>query len=862
MMKSSEEEDVDILANGKSRVLSSSHHDEDSAAAEAPGSRNWPKDTPFAKFDLPISSPPGITTNQEVQGASNGLKRSAPSSKHADKGSDEVKGAQLQQTGKRRGRPPGSKNKIKPGDAAAPKTGVPPILPPHKAATSVEPLTKRAKIQADLQQGLLPVAIGTAAAAAVNNKINITGGITKPLLPIRRPPQPQPLLDLPKLSAGETPISSPAMAVAVAAAATTQQPAIPSPSKNPPSAPAEPSSNKVGNRQGDLAPGEALKTWLEENKTHVVEEKLIEELPDDLPLHQPSAEELASNAACAEFQAFLPGLTSAREAISQAAAAAIKVASTGGSARAVRMVVDAASNAAGPAERLPYLYLLDSIVKLEVRQAQEQEKEEENEEKREEGVQLGFRRAVGAAMQRLVHLLLGDDQIRKKVDTLLGIWQREGFIAQSLIDPVMESLEHDAERRRKEAAAEHTHKLKTLLNEIPLTLVMKFTYKMPNGDEVVLGPPPHHAEPDDWTTPGDLGIQVPDAVPQKAVRKMKFLTSTSASLLSHSQSQSQWNGGVAVDQSQKIPPPPPLGYADREMSPWCRDVQYEAPEVRLDGTGARIYNTIMNNSHYHQQQQHQQYQLPPMPRKEQQQPPVEDIELDEFDQGLLRDAYGIGGAGACGGAEGGIEEGEIVVNPPQPPLPSHHIHAMNVNTFGDGMNPAQWGGMPMNDAAFVGAGGGGVVSGSVDMMQQQQQQWQAMQQQQQQQMMAMAGPMGMNLMMPQQQMQLQQGLGGGFGGAPVAMGVGMPLALQQQQYAMMNSSIMSGGDYGYTNIGMGMQQHQQGGGDYGGRGSGGRGGWPRGRQGGRDYHQHRDNEKHRQNSYQQHNRHDTRNATR
>jgi hypothetical protein len=802
---------------------------------------------------------------KEVKGGSNNSKKSDNLLKTMTKDS------------KRRGRPPGSKNKIKhiaPPADAAPKVEQPPLLLPSQNAALVEPLTKRAKIQAELQQGLQPIAIGTASAASGKNSANAPGATKPPVVPIRRPPQPQSDSDLRKPSAKET-SRNPATTVAAAAASESiprpascqlyvPLPALCSPTQiDPPPLP-EPSTNNNNNnnnnkitkspgKKTDLAPGEALRTWLEENKVVVEEEKLIDELPEDIPQHQPSAKEVASNAACAEFQALLPGLTSAREAISHAAAAALKVAATGASARAVRMVVDAASDASGPPERLPYLYLLDSVVKLELRQAQEQEGKEE--EKHEEGVQSGFRRAVGAALQRLVHLLLGDDLIRKKIDKLLGIWQREGLIAASLIGPVMESLEHDDLRRTKEMAKTDEQELKALLKETPMNTMMRITYRMPNGEEVVLGPPAHRSEPDDWSTPGELGIEIP-APPPRAVRKMSFLPFFPASGLPHSQS---IGASPGMNQGHKKPLPPE--YKDEEVSPWRREQQQQLEadgqaEVCQDGgTYKGSYATTNTNGYFQQQQ----YQPPPIPPTEQQ-PAVEEVVLDEFDQSLLRDAYGISG--------GDVEKGGLVVDPlPPPPVPPTVPPPHSTNGFFgiDGMHAAQCGAMPMNDAAFTDVG---VGAGSLDMMQQQQWQQQAHMQEQmiiQQQMALVGGPTGMHMnTIPLQQ---QQPVHGGFGAVPPALAMGMQClpSQQQQQYAMMNFSMMGGNDFGYGNAGMGMQQQQQqqqgggGGGGFGGRGGDGQPG--HNRQGGGYNHHQRDSQQHRQHQRHQ-NRYDPRNTRR
>jgi len=756
---------------------------------------------------------------------------------------------------KRRGRPPGSKNKTKLGPPpadVAPKADPlvrqqpPPPLPRQNAA-SLEPLTKRAKIQAELQQGLQPVAIGTASTASGRNT---PGGTKPPVVPIRRPSQPQSNPDLQNVSAKETPRSLATTAAAATVAsetiprsASSQKPTLCSPLHKDPSPP-DPLPNgtksnitKFSGKTADLAPGEALRSWLEENQVVVEEEKLIEELPEDIPLHQPSAEELASNAACAEFQALLPGLTSAREAIGHAAAAASKVAATGASARAVRMVVDAASDASGPPERLPYLYLLDSLVKLELRQAREREGKEE--EKKEEGVQSGFRRAVGAALQRLVHLLLGDDQIRKKIDKLLGIWQREGIIAASLIGPVMESLEHDALRRKKELASTHEKKLKALLKEMPMNAMMRITYAMPSGEEVVLGPPAHLSEPDDWSTPGELGIEVPASAPQPgAGRKMNFLSSSSASAIPHSQS---IGASPEMNQAQRKPLPP--GYREEEMSPWRRESHFEAEHAKICHDGGNYMGSFNTTNGY--------FQPAPMPPREQQ-PADEEEGLDEFDQNLLRDAYG--GIGAAGGGSGSSAEvGGLVVDPPPVP-PSAPSHRSIFNSFGvDGTHADQCETMPMNDAVFTGVGVG-VNTGSLNMTEQWQQQahmQEQMMMMMQQQMAMPGGPMGMPInTVPLQQ---QQVVNGGFGAVPPTMTMGMQLPSQQQQFAMMNASMM-GNDFG-TGMGMQQQQQQGGGGKFGGRGGDGQGG--HGRQGG-GYKQHqRDNQQHRQHQRQQ-NRYDPR----
>jgi hypothetical protein len=763
---------------------------------------------------------------------------------------------------KRRGRPAGSKNKIKPpgssstaGARAAPKTEEAALKQPppssQPAILAAEPLTKRAKIQAELQQrGLQPVAIGgksNAGGAAVGS------GISKPsITPSIRPPS-QLGSYIPNLSTNIEATRSPLPAATA--------PAEPTPDAAP--------NNKSTNNKDqktDSAPGEALRTWLEENQVVVEEEKLIEELPEDVPLHQPSVEELASNAACAEFQVLLPGLVSTREAINYAAAVAMKVAVTGASARAVRMVVDAASDALGPRERLPYLYLLDSVIKLELRQAQELGGEEEG-KKEEATTQLqhsSFRRAIGAALQRLVHLLLGDDQIKAKVEKLLGIWQREELIAASLIGPVMESLELDAARRKKEARVVQAHNLNALLKENSMSIVTKLMYTMPNGERIVLRIPPHDSEPDDWRTPWDLGLDLPETVPrQGAVRKMKFLSSSSST--------------AAPPNSQSQKTVLPEGYTEKEMSPWCTEERYEAPEAQLERQDHVV--KIKNKNHHHdedfkvdryfQQQQQLFYRPPPPPPaiEHQQQDALEEGELDEFDQGLLRDAYGIGGGGDAGGVGnnnasvigvglaglGGavglgsarrVEEGEILNNP----VPLQNPLLMNSGNYA--------GGVGVGMINMVTAPAPEMMWGDMMQQQQQQQQWNGMPQQalllqdqmmMPQQMMNMpAGVMGMsamnmsvNPMQQQQQAMAAMAMAGGYGGGAMGMGMQMP-SQQQQQFPMMNEPMMNAsmmGDGEYNHYGnAGMQQQQQGGsGRYGG-GGGQRG---HGRQGG-GHHQ-RDN---------------------
>ena len=243
--------------------------------------------------------------------------------------------------------------------------------------------------------------------------------------------------------------------------------------------------------QDALAPGEALKTWLEQNKTVEEEEALIEELPEEAPSHQPSADELAADAVCKEFEIVLQGLTRTNTAIELATGAALKAAAVGASARVVRLVLSVAAGAPSSRHRLPFLFLLDSAIKSEIRMGAVQEKTTENDGIEASNVmQPALRRAVGAALPRLIDLLLGDAVIRPKIEKLLNIWKREGFVADSVIDPVIEAVKRDAEKEREAAAAmaaavkailreEREKELMSLLRETPMNARMTLTYTMP-----------------------------------------------------------------------------------------------------------------------------------------------------------------------------------------------------------------------------------------------------------------------------------------------------------------------------------------------------------------------------------------------
>lgn len=189
---------------------------------------------------------------------------------------------------------------------------------------------------------------------------------------------------------------------------------------------------------GLLVTSEAVKAMLASLKAP--EEALIEELPEE-QVHAPTAGEVAVSAACSEFEASLPGLTVARDSIGRATAAALRAGDLGGGAKAVRLVLDAVEVCTEPGARLAYLYLLDSVMRTELRQRAEREQ-------RRDGA--AFPRAVGAALARLVSLLVEEVALCGKVEKVLNIWGKEGAVGEALLGPGLNII---AVRRETEAAA-------------------------------------------------------------------------------------------------------------------------------------------------------------------------------------------------------------------------------------------------------------------------------------------------------------------------------------------------------------------------------------------------------------------------
>lgn len=362
---------------------------------------------------------------------------------------------------RRRGHPPGASKKTLAAQSA-PQTRPPP--PPTTADSASEPLTKRAKIQAELQQGHQPAPVSRSsfasfAATAAGPKPATSQPVRRPIMLETRREAPK-YLPMSPSSLGKD-SSSPGAALL-----------------HRPSHRVLPTQQQPGTAGSQPAPGEAYKSWLEENK-HSQEqqnEALIEELPEMAPRHQPSAQELAADAACREFSALLPGLNPGREAIGQATAAALRAAAAGASARAVRIVLDAAAEAPGPKERLPYLYVLDSAIKVEFRHAQATKQLQGSQD---ENTMVSFPRAVGAGLVRLGELMSGDEEVRPKVAKLLGIWRREGLVAEKLIGPVLDSLENEAIQAAAATARSQEGDLMALLRATPLNAVVSLTYTMP-----------------------------------------------------------------------------------------------------------------------------------------------------------------------------------------------------------------------------------------------------------------------------------------------------------------------------------------------------------------------------------------------
>lgn len=116
-------------------------------------------------------------------------------------------------------------------------------------------------------------------------------------------------------------------------------------------------------------PGSAYEEWLRENniQTEQEDEPLIEELPEEPIIHQPSQEELAADIAHADFEQMLSDLKATRDCIERVTTAAFKAVSlSNNAARAVRAVLHAATQCVLK-DRLPYLYLLDNALKKQIK---------------------------------------------------------------------------------------------------------------------------------------------------------------------------------------------------------------------------------------------------------------------------------------------------------------------------------------------------------------------------------------------------------------------------------------------------------------------------------------------------------------
>jgi hypothetical protein len=380
-------------------------------------------------------------------------------------------GPATNQNGTRHAQNSGQLRKGAPTAAGAPAAGPvrrakppPPRAPGKQPAAdkpSQEPLTKRRKIEDELRQGLQPVAIARSGAGA-------GGGGGAKGQPVRRPKPSKSRLELDpsKIVPRNLPTAPPHPSAA-------RKPLAP-----PPPVAAVPSEPKAAPQ---LAPGEALDAWLAENTVEATEEELIEELPEEAPQERPTAETLAAEAACLHLQSLLPRLTAGRESIGQATTAAMRVGAGAGAARAVRMVIDATAAAAAPRDRLPYLYLLDSAIKAELKNCSSPEHEEGmNGAPQQAQQQRPFARAVGAALVRLVELLLGDEDIADKVGRLLSIWRRERVVPEGLLAPAEEALAAEAARRAGGPADQdfNSH-LDFLKRTVPMSAHMRLIYTMP-----------------------------------------------------------------------------------------------------------------------------------------------------------------------------------------------------------------------------------------------------------------------------------------------------------------------------------------------------------------------------------------------
>ena len=365
---------------------------------------------------------------------------------------------------RRRGHTPSSSNKKTWAGSSAIKTKPPP--PPTTADQATEPLVKRAKLQAELQQDVQPPPISRSSFAAYAGSASAASKPTT-TQPVRRPT----MLETRRETSKYLTVS-------------------PGVFNKEGSTPASGShhhrpqtqffnQNQMDGNGSQPAPGEAYQSWLQENRAgsqECQEEPLIEELPEVAPDYQPSARELAADAACREFSSLLPGLTSGREAIGLATSAALRAASAGASARAVRIILDAAAEAAGPKERLPYWYVLDSAIKVEYRHAQATKQLQGCLEDDTRG---SFPRAVGAGLMRLGTLMLGDEDVQPKVAKLLGIWKKEGLVPANLVGPVLDALENDAMQAAIAVAKGTEGDLMALMRATPLNAVVSITYTMP-----------------------------------------------------------------------------------------------------------------------------------------------------------------------------------------------------------------------------------------------------------------------------------------------------------------------------------------------------------------------------------------------
>ena len=246
------------------------------------------------------------------------------------------------------------------------------------------------------------------------------------------------------------------------------------------------------------------------------EETLNENISEETPLHyQPTSSEVAADAACDALRNLLPSLQGNREVISSATAVMLSAGMHGATARAVRMVLEACTNALKPKDRLPYLYLLDSTLKRDSKDSMKLGATVTSTTTTTSTTRCwGFSRAIGAALIHLIHLLLGDDDVCAKTEKILGIWQQEKLIPDALLHPGLEAVRADRDGRGNKPSLvvcpeDRKNEMLAAWRGMPLNAGMTLIYEMEDGGEVrYCLPSKEKAPPFDWRTPEEVGIEV------------------------------------------------------------------------------------------------------------------------------------------------------------------------------------------------------------------------------------------------------------------------------------------------------------------------------------------------------------------